>query len=222
MTRAPTVLATAVLACASLGGCGDAGPLVVGDGDYALPGETLEEWVSYGDQLSVISVLDATQPKPWPAYKNSGGLAGRQVTVRVERTLWRRPGAPHAPAGRFRFTVWGWMWENDQDPHSERRPILEEGAPRMQPGRRYLALLVRMRGQWNPIRGTAVMTLAPDDRITAEVETGDLTPGAGALRGKTIAQAGALLAATKPDPLAARFADLPPQRRLQAVARERG
>jgi hypothetical protein len=221
MIRPLTVLATVVLAVASSGGCGDDGPFVVGEGDYALPGETLQDWVSYGDQLSVLSVLHATQPEPWPAYRNSGGLAGREVTVRVERTLWRRPAAPRAPTGPFRFTVWGWMWENDQDAHSERRPIVEEGAPRMQPGRRYLALLVRLRGEWAPLRSTAVMTVAADDRITAEVDVGALTPGAAALRGETIAQAGALLAATPPDPLAARFAELPPRRRFEAVVRER-
>jgi len=221
MSRALTAV---VLSVACLAGCGDrdgGGPVVFSEGDYALPGETLEDCVSYGDQLSVVSVLDATEPEPWPAYKNSGGLAGRQVSVRIERTLWRRAEAP-AAGRRLSFDVWGWMWDNDQDPESDLRPVLEEGAPRMQPGRRYLALLVRMRGDWGPISSRAVMTIAPDDRVTSEAPVGRPSPGAAALRGRTLARAAAVVAATRPDPLAARFAALPPRKRFAAVVRERG
>jgi hypothetical protein len=116
----------------------------------------------------------------------------------------------------------GWMWEDDQDPDSEIRPIYVEGAPRLQAGQRYLALLVRSAGEWFPLRDTAVMTLGSDDRVTAEVEAGPLSPAATALKGKTVADARSILAATAPDPLAARLAHLPPRKRAAAVARERG
>jgi len=178
----------AVALCAA--GCGDDdhGYAVVRSPDYMFPGDTLEDWVSHGDRLAVIAVVDDTEPEPWPAYKNSGGLEGRKVTVRVERTLWRKPGAP--TAGRtLRFGVWGWIWEDDQDPHSERRPLVSDGAPRMEVGRRYLTMLVRARGEWFPLTDRAVLTLAPDGTVTSEVISGEPSPAALQLRGKTIAEA---------------------------------
>jgi hypothetical protein len=203
-------------------GCGDDhGYSVVRSGDYIFPGETLEDWVSYGDQLSVISVVDDTDPEPWPAYRNSGGLAGREVTVRVERTLWRRSQA-RAAGSTLRFGVWGWMWDDDQDPHSERRPLVSEGAPRMEVGRRYLTMLVRSRGEWFPLTDRAVLTVAPDGVVTSEVISGEPSPAARQLRGKTITQAARAVASTPPDPVAARYFELPPRKRFRAVMEERG
>jgi hypothetical protein len=182
--------------------------------DYMLLGETLEHWASYGDQLSVIAVTDSTGERP--AERNSGGLIGRHVTVRVERTLWRREGAPKAPA-TLRISVWGWMQEDDQDPNSHRAKLVSAGAPRMEAGRRYLAVLVRARGEWFPLTDQAVMTLSADDTVTSEVISGDPSPAASAVRGKTIEQAARVVASTPPHPVAARNAELPPVKRMHAV-----
>jgi hypothetical protein len=87
------------------------------------------------DQLSVLSVIGETRPVTWPDYRNSRGLAGREVSVRVERTLWRRAGAPRA--GRvLHFGVWGWMYDDDQNPQSSRAQLVAEGTTRMEVGRR--------------------------------------------------------------------------------------
>ena len=190
-------------------------------GDYAFPGETLEDWVSYGDQLSVVSVLDSTGPETPRDYKDQGGLIGRTITIRVDRTLWRRAGA-HALRGRTRIQAWGWMMESDQVPDSPRRPIVVEGAPRMEAGRRYLAVLVRSHGEWSPLTDGAVMTVDDSGVVTSAVPAGDPVPGAAALRGRTVAGAGAVLARTAPDPVAARHFDLPPPARYRAVARAHG
>jgi hypothetical protein len=192
-------LVALVLGVACLAGCGGAsdGVSVISKAslDYALPGETLAEWVRHGDQLSVISVTDETRPAVWPAYRNTGGLVGRKVTVRVERTLWRGPGAPRA--GRvLRFGVWGWMYDDDQSPHSSRAKLVAEGTTRMEVGRRYLAVLVRWRGHWMPLRDSAVMTLSSDDRVTSEVYEGEPSKGALALRGRTLAEAATLVSDT--------------------------
>jgi hypothetical protein len=190
-------LVALVLGVACLAGCGGAakdGVSVIPKAslDYALPGETVGEWVHHGDQLSVISVTSETRPATWPAYRNSGGLVGRKVTVRVERTLWHRAGAPRA--GRvLRFGVWGWMYDDDQSPDSPRAALVPEGATRMQVGRRYLAVLVRLRGRWSPLRDSAVMTLSREGRVTSEVYEGEPSEGALALRGHTLAEAATLV-----------------------------
>ena len=121
------MLATVVLAA----GCGgDEREYTVLQPDYTFAGETLHDWVSNGHQLSVVSVVDATAPRP--AARDSGGLIDREVTVDVERTLWRREGAPRA-ARTLRFDVWGWMQESDQDPESPRTNLVSEADGGRQP-----------------------------------------------------------------------------------------
>jgi len=193
MRRALVALVLCGICLAGCGGAGD-GVSVIPKGslDYALPGETLADWARHGDQLSVISVINETRPVTWPGYRNSGGLVGREVTVRVERTLWRRTGVPRA--GRvLHFGVWGWMYDDDQDPHSSRAELVAEGTTRMEVGRRYLAVLVRWRGGWMPLRDSAVMTLSPDGRVTSDVYEGQPSEGAVALRGRTLAEADTLV-----------------------------
>jgi hypothetical protein len=185
-----------LLGAACLAGCGGTanGVSVIPEAslDYALPGETVAEWAEHGHQLSVITVTAETPPATWPEYRNSGGLVGRAVTVRVERTLWRRAGAPRA--GRvLDFDVWGWMYEDDQSADSSRAKLVAEGTTRMEVGRRYLAVLARRRGEWGPLRDSAVMTLSPAGRVTSEVYAGEPSAGALALRGRTLAGAAALL-----------------------------
>jgi len=63
----------------------------------------------------------------------------------------------------------------------------------MDVGRRYLAVLVRLRGEWMPLRDSAVMTLSSDGRVTSEVYEGEPSRGALALRGRTLAEAARLL-----------------------------
>ena len=192
-------LVALVLGVACLAGCGSArtGVSVIPKAalDYTLPGETIVDWVQHGDQLSVLSVTHETPPATWPAYRNSGGLVGRKVTVRIERTLWRRAGAPHA-ARELRFGVWGWMYDDDQNPQSSRAELVAEGTTRMEVGRRYLAVLVRWRGHWMPLRDSAVMTLSPDGRVTSEVYDGEPSDGARALRGRTLPEAASLMTDT--------------------------
>ena len=89
--------------------------------DYAVAGETTRDWAENGDELAVVDVLDESTPKPWPAYKDQGGLAGRKVAA----TVGARCGAAPAPPGRptdLEIGTLGWMWENDQDPHSGPTP----------------------------------------------------------------------------------------------------
>jgi hypothetical protein len=190
-------LAAVVLGFACLAGCGDeerGGMSVIPEAslDYGIPGETVADWARHGDQLSVVSVTRESKPAEWPEYRNSGGLVGRYVTVEVERTLWRRDGAPRA-ARRLRMNVWGWMYDDDQDPDSARYELVAEGTTRMEPGERYLAVLKRWRGEWGHLRDSAVMTLSPDGHVTSEVYEGRPSAGALALRGHTLAEARALI-----------------------------
>lgn len=191
------LVAVSVLAGCGGGGAARDGPLVWGELDYAVSGETTRDWAQNGDELAVVEVRGESTPKPWPAYKNSGGLAGRKITVAVGRPLWRRPGAPRAPRD-LRIQTLGWMWDNDQDPHSPRRAVFEDGAPRMEPGKRYLVVLTRFHGEWGPVSGRAVLTLGTDGRAHADPPYGDPSAGAREIDGNTPKQAAAVLARLAP------------------------
>jgi hypothetical protein len=213
MRRALSLVAVA----AALGGCSDraSGGMVSMMPDYTLPSESMRDWVSFGDQLSVIRVLDETAPKLPRDWKNSGGLIGRTVTVRVDGTLWHRRQGPRL-RGDVRMQVWGWMMDSDQEADSPRRPIASVNAPRLEVGRRYLAVLTKLRGDWIALNDEAVMTLA-GDTVTSEVPEGEPSEPAAALKGKTIDEAGAIVAAARPYPEAAAHPQASPVRRMRLV-----
>jgi hypothetical protein len=164
--------------------------------DAMFASETLADWVAHGDQLSVIRIVDETPPTLPKDWKNSGGLIGRTVTVRIERTVWHRRKAPRR-TGTFRMKAWGWMMESDQRADSPIHPILVHDAPRLEVGERYLAVLMRLRGTWTPLSDDAIMTL-DGDTVTSEVDAGEPTAPAAALRGKTVAEAAAIVADATP------------------------
>jgi len=180
-----------VLVVAALAGCGDE-PAPYGiTPDSAFPSETLTDWVTHGDQLSVIRIVAETPPTLPKEWKNSGGLLGRKVTVEIERTVWHRRGAPRR-AGTFRMQAWGWMMEDDQHADSPIHPILVHDAPRLKVGGRYLAVLMRLDHRWTPLNDDAVMTL-DGNTVTSRVDAGEPTAPAASLRGKTVAEAAATL-----------------------------
>ncbi len=151
----------------------------------------MTDWVTHGDQLSVIRIVDETPPTLPKDWKNSGGLIGRKVTVRIERTVWHRPKAPRR-SGSFRMQAWGWMMESDQRADSPIHPIIVRNAPRLKVGVRYLAVLMRLDGGWTPLNDDAVMTL-DGDTVTSEVDAGAASAPAASLRGKTVAEAAAVV-----------------------------
>jgi hypothetical protein len=215
------VLRTLVIAAVAvaMSGCAQDGGAHAGVGtvqpDYALPSESLRDWVSFGDQVSVVSVLRETPPRLPRDWKNSGGLIGRAVTVHVDRTLWRRPHAPRLH-GAVRMRVLGWMMDSDQDADSPKRPLAAVNSPRLEVGRRYLMVLVRLRGEWSALNDEAVVTLA-GDTVTADVVDGAPSAPAAALKGKTIAEAAEIVAGVTPYPEAAAHPRLPPVKRMQLV-----
>ena len=89
------------------------------------------------------------------------------------------------------------MYDDDQDPDSVRNPLVAEGSVRMRVGSRYLAVLTRHRREWAPLRDSAVMTLGRDGRVTSEVDAGEPSPAAAAMRGLTPAEASAALTAAE-------------------------
>jgi len=179
-----------ILALTTLAGCSHEQVHGI-EPDAAFPSATLTDWVTHGDQLSVIRITGETPPTLPKDWKNSGGLIGRKVTVEIERTVWHRAHAPRR-AVPFRMQAWGWMMESDQHADSPIHPIIVRNAPRLKVGERYLAVLMRLDYGWTPLNDDAVMTL-DGDTVTGHVDAGAPTAPVAALRGKTVAEAAAVV-----------------------------
>lgn len=238
MSRRLSQLLGVVLLSAALSGCGSQegqrlGAPVAGDGSYdydrwgmsdnALPSATLEDWVSYADQVSAVTVVAEHQLPLGPdELANAEGSVARTVTLEIERTLWRRPGAPRAQR-RVTFDTWGWRL------HEGRMTPMNQGGARLEVGRRYVLPLVlfTFEGEegWGVLAdGDANFPLGGSTIVDGQVERpakpgSDPYPGLEVFTGVTLDAFAARLARTKADPLAAKYADLDPLARWEAVAR---
>jgi hypothetical protein len=186
--------------------CGDAGPM----GDYAFPQDSLRDWVSYFDQLSVVRAVGERRAG---RLHDSSGVVGRYVSVDVERTLWRRPGGDRAPQ-RFETNDWGWGREDD----GSLRPLTPCGETRMVVGRRYLAIVGRHRGEWFP--ATTGRLRLDGSRAVGGVDGGRPSEAHDVLAGMTVREAARRVAGTEPYRAAVENADLGPVARWRAVDRD--
>lgn len=197
-----------------------------GTADYALPTWSFRDWVSYADQVSVVHVVAERQLPLGPdELAHQEGLVGRTVTFEIERTIWRRPGAPRAK-DRITVDTWGWTL------HEGRMAAMVLGGARLEVGHRYVLPLVLFTSEgsksWTgfadgdgnfPLDGSVIV----DGRIGRVGDpNSDDYPGTESLKGVTVDELAAQLARTEPDPLAVKYAELDPEARWQAVARECG
>lgn len=220
----PAALATlAALAAAALllnaggasgGGAPPAPPqYFMGHSADRWPSDTLRDWAGYADQVSAISVV-AQRRIPSPDLVRDGGYENRMITVRVDETLWTRPGAPTVE-GSFEMLEWGFFTGED----GVRRRFIVENAVWPEVGKRYIAPLVRSdEGDWTFLSSAAIAKVN-GDRADASVDVGTPTLALRAISGHSHAEVGAVMRATKPSAAAEKHAELPPEARFRAVAR---
>lgn len=213
MRRLPAALALVALAagCGSdLGRSTDTSTI-----DCMLPCETVTDWVSYADHVAYI---DVTTEHELPFEQLEGdpegnGYVPREVTAETGDVLWTRDGAPALPA-ELSWGADGWVVDDGE------RSALAFGV-RVEVGERYLAVLVRTAEDggtvWFPLAPHTVFTV--DDDGVPEA-TGPDSPARAALIGESPADIAAELAATEADPVAARYFDLDPVARFNAVILE--
>jgi hypothetical protein len=197
---------------------GSSSPSVVAidGGSERFPSESLTDWVSYGDQVSIVSVV-GERALPAEAIEAGESYIPRAVTLRVEDTIWRREDAPRT-GDAVQVITFGWSLQD-----GERRPVTAWGGPRLELGSRYVAPLVRAPrdgAEWTPLSLGATLPLE-GDVITTSGIFGLPSPVAKSMSGKTAAALADALARTAPDPSAAKHFDLPPDERWRAVLRER-
>jgi hypothetical protein len=201
-------------------GCGGSSAVMGDGGAGRFPSETLRDWVSYADHVAVYTVVAEHEiPPPQEEIDRGEGLVGRDVTLHIDRTLWSAAGAPPLP-DEIHMTALGWVLQD-----GERHALVEDGAPRVAVGERYLAPLVRVEDdpdnpEWWPLGIPAQMPLGTDD--TVGETNGWSNALAARLRGRSVNAIRDAVTAENPDPLAQKHAKLRPSKRIRAVLGERG
>lgn len=212
-----TMKATALLAALAvgLGACSDspkADQGVVGEAASVFPGESLQDWASYADQLSVVKVIGEEEvPPPKEVFERGEGYIGRSVSLNIERTLWVSEGVQPVNDD-ISFFASGWVLEN-----GKRRLFSLNGGPRLKKGSRYLMPLVLLDGKWAPLTNSSVYPVDPDGRL--ESTGGELD---GDVAEKSAEAVAAELRNTEPDPVAKKHRHLRGRDRIRAVQSEKG
>jgi hypothetical protein len=190
--------------------------IVTNGGGGRFPAETFTDWVSYSDQVSLVSIV-GEHALPAEMIEPGDSYVPRIVDVRIDDTIWRRREAP-AAEGVVRVLTYGWALRD-----GEGRPVGASGGPRLTIGQRYLMPLVRAPRdgvEWTPL---AVESTLPLDGNTVTLSGILGTPSllARDMAGRQVSEVESILSRTKPDPVAAKYFDRPPDQRWQAVRREK-
>ncbi|MGQ0467488.1 MAG: hypothetical protein ACT4QG_19495 [Sporichthyaceae bacterium] len=75
--------------------------------DSPYPHLTAQDWVTYADHVVVATVTAETGLSTEPR-KGGNGYKAREVTLRVDATLWSSPEPWRAPPRELTFDMWGW------------------------------------------------------------------------------------------------------------------
>ncbi|HJQ41619.1 MAG TPA: hypothetical protein VJ831_00915 [Jatrophihabitantaceae bacterium] len=180
-------------------------------GEQSFPDDSLTDWVSLADQISVVRVVsDAPIPPPVPPA-TSGGYQGRRANFVVERTLWHAAGV--TPKTEFSMVVAGWFTSGDGD----RQEACVEDDARIEVGDRYVFPLTHYED--GTLTSLASGSLLPLNKVRGLGRFPD--KASGQLKGLTFDEMAARLADTPMDPIAKKYEDLTPYDRGRKMIEER-
>ena len=198
----------------------------------------MQDWVSYADQVSVVTVLSEAQvTDPYLEESPEGaGLLGRKLRVRVERTIWTAPGFGERTG---ELTISGGAWTVKQ---WKPRPVVTDvHATWPEVGATYLVALMRWSTPVSPpegwqgltyepetfdvVGGTAMVRVVEGRVVLHELPSwrADRTrlPVHAQIEGRSVDAVAEMLGATEPDPLAVKYRHLAPLERWLYVSSER-
>ena len=172
-----------------------------------FPYQTASDVVSYADHVAIVTAVSQREAprNEQPEVGAPSDSVARLVTFRVDDVLWSRAGAPAAPK-KFTALWWGWLAKGHQQ-------FVMDGTPWVFIGGHYVVPIAYDGKEFSLIQPYAVFRF---DRGTVTLEE-QHTALAQSLDGASRTKAARVFATAAPDPLAVRYADLPPRDRLNAV-----
>lgn len=217
LSLATAALVTVSVTIATASCSSDSTPdIVYGNDSEIFPSDSLTDWISYASQISVVTVIsESKMPVPLEVRdaENGGGYIGRNLNLSVDETLWTYPGT-NPQTGTISLVANGWLRKGEVTV-----PYGSYGAERLEVGRSYIIPLVLIERGWAWLSATAILPITSDKRIAVDAER-ITNPVSQSLNGMNFAQLTQRLANTASDPIAARYAHLPPDQRIQAVYRD--
>lgn len=214
----------AVAGCASAQGPAPAeGPqsaeaVIIGDGSLAFPTQTIEDWVTYGDFVALVTVTGSSPIAGEKEMGTDARVINRELTVKVDTAIWRNPAAPDTqlPDSISRPAL-GWTQDGANGPLTK---LAFEGSPWFEIGGQYLVVVYSDEEGYGI--GSTGSALPYANGVLGEGEflggkpTAEYT-GALSLLGQTLDAATTLLATAKPDPRVEGYMDLPARDRYSVV-----
>lgn len=176
---------------------------------------TVADLTTYADQLVVATAVD--EAEVGRAVNGTGtdaeGSVGRDVTWRIDQTLWRRPDSRDLPGTFTEGDGDGWRVNDGVQTPTRHSPI------RPEVGRTYVLAIADFATTYDapPVAGI-YNPIAEWDLVAGRMLTPCDKPGPAAFNGKTVTEAAALLDATPIHPGAEQFMHLPLLARFLAVS----
>lgn len=208
-----------VLATAGCAGGAPAGDSIVGSAADRYPSQRIVDWVSYADHVAYFTVLDERElPRGEHEKAHGEGMIDREVTLRVDRTLWSSRAAVTDLPGELVTLTWGWTLKENK-----KRPFAVHGGPRLEVGRQYLAAWVYTPADgWEQQTNSTVLPVDESGLAQRDPQHGDSAydEAINMFTGKSPEEILRSLESTAPDPLAERYFYLRPDQRYVAVVLE--
>ncbi len=195
-------------------GNADDNSTVVGAAADRFPSEDLSDWVTYADQVAVVSILEETLIDP-PAdvAERQEGYVERVVEMRVDSTLWTSSDAKARAEGTIDFEAFGWILKGE-----DIVPIAPGGGTRLEVGKRYVIPLVKIEKGWSSLSPSSIIGVNVDGELVLEERITNPATLALVESSANADELAAQILATSPDPDAEEFSHLPPEERYNAVA----
>lgn len=109
-----------------------------------LPSTTPRDWVTYADQVAVVTVSSETRmPAPETDDRGEGDI-DRTVRLSVDKVVWRAPDSRPLP-DEFTYAALGWHRHSGESA-SEPSVLVADDRPRLEVGHRYVMAL-----EWDPV-----------------------------------------------------------------------
>ncbi|HVF19490.1 MAG TPA: hypothetical protein VNA14_04520 [Mycobacteriales bacterium] len=188
---------------------------VFAESDAPFPSDSASDVVSFADHVVLVTAVAEKEATPTatPTAPGTGDTTvARDVTFRIDRSLWSHAKAREAPA-RFTMRWWGWLVEG-----RKRTPIAVTGTPWVFVGGQYVVPIAYDGTSFSVLQPFAVFRY---DRGTVTLEEQN-SPLARRLDQADAERVAVTFADAVPDPVAEQHRDLTPRARLTAVLATRG
>ncbi|MEU2726024.1 hypothetical protein [Streptomyces smyrnaeus] len=122
--------------------------VVLAEAKDRMPSQTASDWVTYADHVVTVTAVSEEKIPPAASEIERGeGLIGRKVRLKVDRTLWSRPGAAKPAPEAWTDEASGWAFHGNRD---NSKKFATEDRPRIEVGHSYIIAIAWQGARCSP------------------------------------------------------------------------